>query len=177
MRLGQIDTTPKHLPLSQLGHGTNECVVRADDGFVIDLDDRGVVVTVTSKRFPDMAPIYVPWAMCIARGYVEPNAKQAEALAPKGPPAALGMPAEYTGMLPTGQPEKGLSAKKLQELPAALRPPENGSTRPVTIITAQQAAGMSESALEAAVADGAIVERAAARPGKRRGRPARDANG
>lgn len=154
--LGKVETL-KPLPAMRRNDQMG-CSFLASDKFV--LEDLGPKVRISHPDNVSAAAL-VPWA---AISYA--LEKGAEEVKP-APSAALGErhdPQEHA-VVPV---RRVADVVRVDDIPAGLRPPADGSERTPTRITAEQAAGMSESALEAAVNDGAIVEQA---PKKRGGWP------
>lgn len=155
--LSQVETV-KPLPAFRK-NSTMGTAFLASDGYV--LEDHVQYVRISH---PDTTRVArVPWAGLAFAFELDKVAPEALAV-----PASLGERVDPQAPAAVPVVRVGPSTR-VDEVPAALRAPQDGSAPVVTHITAEHAAGMSASALEAAIADGAVVE---APPKKKGGWPA-----
>jgi hypothetical protein len=157
--LSKLNTLRPHPPLRK-GQVMGDTFLQ-HDGYVLELDPALATVTITHPDAPGRSML-IPWPACAMgepAGYVEP---------PAAPPAALALPAPPTYPAPANTVPVDMSPEEREALiartrrdpnaiPAALRPPA-GSETVTSYLTREQAAGMSASALEAARADGAVID-------------------
>jgi hypothetical protein len=133
----------------------------ASDGYQLEYVDRPAASVRISHPDQEGRVIFISWAGCYGEeaGYKEPATAQPAALALPAPPT-YPAPANTVPVDMSPEEREALIARTRRDpdaIPAALRPPA-GSETVTSYLTKEQAAGMSASALEAARADGAVIE-------------------